>query len=363
MSSVALGAVNVAKRYARGPLALNGIDLAIVEGTITGLVGPNGAGKSTLIKAWIGFERPSQGEVRVFQSDPWRDRSGALRNIGYVPQTPSLYLTLTVRDHLSLAASARKRFDRDLARARLDQLGISVSSLCGNLSGGQQAQVSLALALGTRAPVLLLDEPLAHLDPLARREFLHVLVEDVRANGITALLTSHVVTDIAQSCSHLVVLGTGQKLLDDGIAGAIARHRVATGRVDAAGVVASFPDSAGRVVTLIESTTAGRPATLEEVVFGYLASVRDHIRVKASRAVVADSHDATAETSIVAFDADLAEPVVIRTGTPVAKILTSIAAGVSPSETADQLDLSLDEVNAGLTYAATVLRQTARSVP
>lgn len=356
-TSIALAATNVAKRYGRGPLALNGVDLAISEGSITGLVGPNGAGKSTLIKAWIGFERPSQGEVRVLGIDPWRDRPSALRRIGYVPQTPSLYRMLTVDNHLALAASARPRFDRDLARTRLDQLGIPATSLCGNLSGGQQAQVSLALALGTRAPVLLLDEPLANLDPLARREFLHVLVDDVRANGTTALLTSHVVTDIAQSCDHLIVLGAGRKLLDDGIASAVARHRVAGGRIDAPGVVGSFPDMTGHTVTLVAGTNPGRPASLEEVVFGYLATARLQSGATTTAwSPLIEVNDPGIAAGIVGYDAERGEPVVIRTGTSVVEILTSMANDVSPTATAAELGLSEEEIHASLIYAAAALR-------
>src|SRR4029077_3267360 len=112
------------------------------------------------------------------------------------------------------------------ARQYLDELSIPLDSRADELSGGQQAQVGLALALGTRAPVLLLDEPLASLDPLARREFLHVLVDAVRANGMTALLSSHVITDIEQSCDRLLVLGSGKTLLDVSIAEAIAAHQV-----------------------------------------------------------------------------------------------------------------------------------------
>ena len=195
------------KRYRRRQWALRDVDVSVPAGSITALVGPNGAGKSTLIKAGIGFERPTAGRVFVDGVDPWKERGRAIRRVGYVPQSPSLYRELTVDDHVRLAATLRRGFDVDLARRRLDQLAIPLTSRADELSGGQQAQVGLALALGTRAPVLLLDEPLASLDPLARREFLHVLVDAVRADGATALLSSHVITDIEQACDRLLVLG------------------------------------------------------------------------------------------------------------------------------------------------------------
>lgn len=199
-----------------------------------------------------------------------------------MPQTTALYRTFSVADHLSLALSARKAFDRQLASRRLAELGIPLDAMCGALSGGQQAQVSLAIALGTRAPVLLLDEPLAHLDPLARREFLHVLVDEVHSNGTTALLSSHVVADIAQSCDQLIVLAAGRTLLDDSIDRATKRHRVIAGAANSADAVGTFLDESGQPVTLIEGGADGRPATLDDVVFGYLATARPQLGPHAS---------------------------------------------------------------------------------
>jgi len=143
-----------------------------------------------------------------------------------VAQSPALYDGLSVDDHLDLAVLLRPEFDRPYARRRLDELGIPGGQGAKSLSGGQQAQVALALALGTRARILLLDEPLASLDPLARREFLHVLVDAVRADGSTALLSSHVITDIEQACDRLLVLGAGRTLLDLSDRG---RHRRTSG--------------------------------------------------------------------------------------------------------------------------------------
>jgi ABC-2 type transport system ATP-binding protein len=278
----ALEARALAKRYGRRTWALSGIDLALPHGGITALVGPNAAGKSTLIRTWIGFERPTRGSVSVAGTDPWRNRSGALAHLGYVPQSPALYDALTVDDHLDLAEQLRRGFDRDYARQRLNELAIPGSQGARSLSGGQQAQVALALALGTRAEILLLDEPLASLDPLARREFLHVLTDAVRAQGATALLSSHIVTDVEQACDRLIVLGVGRVLFHGSVEVALAAHRIATdGKLPTgAEAIGTFAAPAGERLTLARtpvSTDAAsslRPATLEEVVLGYLASSR-----------------------------------------------------------------------------------------
>ena len=266
-----LEARGLAKRYRGGVWALGGIDLALPAGGITALVGPNAAGKSTLIKTWVGFEKPTRGSASVMGIDPWHDRSKALANLGYVPQSPALYDGLSVDDHLDLAVQLRPGFDRASARARLDQLGIPAGAGARSMSGGQQAQVALALALGTRAPILLLDEPLASLDPLARREFLHVLTDAVRVDGTTTLLSSHIVTDVEQSCDRLIVLGVGHVLLHDTVANALANHAISTReRTDA---VAAFAAPDGSRIWLVRGS-ADRPATLDEVVLGYLASSR-----------------------------------------------------------------------------------------
>ena len=274
--TAALETHQLAKRYRRGVWALGGIDLEIPIGGITALVGPNAAGKSTLIKTWVGFERPTRGSVRVAGVDPWRDRRAALGHIGYVPQSPALYDGLSVEDHLDLAVLLRPEFDRAAARERLDQLDIPRDAGARNLSGGQQAQVALALALGTRADILLLDEPLASLDPLARREFLHVLTDAVRVGGATALLSSHIVTDVEQACDGLVVLGVGRVLLQSSVKDALSAHRIAPADGATGEVIATFLGPAGEPLALQhDGGGAGqRPATLEEIVLGYLASAR-----------------------------------------------------------------------------------------
>ncbi len=283
-SAPALEANGLGKRYGRGRPALDGIDLAVRRGGLTALVGPNGAGKSTLMKAWVGLERPSAGKVHVCGIDPWRDRPGAIRRLAYVPQSPTLYRGLTVAEHLAYAEALRPGFDRPLAERRLDDLGVPLGQRAGTLSGGQMAQTGLALALGTRAPVLVLDEPLASLDPLARRDFLHVLGEAVATGDVTGVLSSHVVSDIEQACDRLVVLGAGRLVLDASLADALRGHVVTEGLPPSApggGHVASFLGARREALDLWRLSAgegadpAGpRAATLEEVVMGYLAASR-----------------------------------------------------------------------------------------
>jgi ABC-2 type transport system ATP-binding protein len=233
------------------------------------------------MKAWVGFERPTRGEVRVKGIDPFRARGQALSHIGFVPQATALYRELTVADHVDYVETMRRGFDGGQATRRLRQLGIPLARRCGELSGGQQAQVALALALATNADVLILDEPLASLDPLARREFLYVLTDAVRGTGRTAVLSTHIVTDIEQACDHLVVLSTGRKLLDRSITDAVADHVIVAGAsTESDAAVGSFYDPRGGLVSLIDvagdhqGPDLGRSATLEEIVLGYLASGR-----------------------------------------------------------------------------------------
>ncbi|MBI3751720.1 MAG: ABC transporter ATP-binding protein [Chloroflexi bacterium] len=279
----------LAKRYGRAE-ALRAISVEIEGGGVTALVGPNGAGKSTLLKLCVGFERPTAGRVTVAGADPTRDRAAAIRAIGYVPQSPTLYRELTLAEHLQLAAGLRPGFDLAHASGRLDDLGIPESSKPGELSGGQAAQVWLAIALGTRAPLLLLDEPLANLDPLARREFLQVVADAAKANGVTVLLSSHVISDVEPIADRLLLLADGRVLAHDTIEATRAAHRTLRRGADGAerpttgALVSVFPERDGRLVELrrVEPGTPGEPSTLEEIVLGYLASVRPARRLAAA---------------------------------------------------------------------------------
>jgi ABC-2 type transport system ATP-binding protein len=285
---VALQAHELTKRF-RKKVALDAVDVAIPAGSVTALVGPNGAGKTTLIRVCMAFERPNRGRVEVEGVDPWKHRSEALRRVGYVPQTPAVYRGLSVDDHLAMARSLHKTFDTDYARRRLNQLGIPLDQRADTLSGGQAAQLGLAIALGTRAKVLLLDEPLANLDPLARREFIQVLIDAIRQDGSTALLSSHIVTDVEEACDRLVILGGGKVLLDCPLDEARQGHKLTDAAAPPPGGVAvgSFAGKGLTRLTLwrtpVEPAEVGpdgaagvapNTASLEEVVLGYLAAGR-----------------------------------------------------------------------------------------
>jgi ABC-2 type transport system ATP-binding protein len=271
-----LSAEGFGRRYRRRrPWAVRDLDLEIPRGSITALVGPNGAGKSTLIRSWMGFERPDEGRVYVEGMDVRRNRARAVEKLAYIPQANALYRDLTIADHFAMAAAYRRNFDTQLATDRVIEAELAVDRSVGELSGGEQAQVALSIALGTGAPILLLDEPLANLDPLARREFLAMLVDHARPSGRTAVLSSHIVTDVQQACDWLVVLAYGRVLLNESAKVAKGTHRTVTSDDQANDVVGRFIGADGERLALVRSDDPGLPeASIEEVVLGYMASQR-----------------------------------------------------------------------------------------
>ena len=282
------------KRY-RTKTALSDCTLEVPTGHVVGLVGPNGAGKTTLLQLAVGLVAPSSGEIEVLGRPPAADPR-QLARVGFVAQDTPTLAALTVAEHLTMGARLNPTWDAELGRRRIEELELNPSQRAGELSGGQRAQLALTLAVAKRPELLVLDEPVASLDPLARREFLHVLVTVVRAEGSTALLSSHVITDIEQACDRLLVLGGGRKLLDLSIAEACATHRVVDDDAALAGeeVVGRFPGPAGEALALVVGASGpGRSATLEEVVLGHLAAGRLAARA-AGRAVSARSTGAAA---------------------------------------------------------------------
>jgi ABC-2 type transport system ATP-binding protein len=246
-------------------------------GCITALVGPNGAGKSTLIRLWAGYERATSGDVFVDDVDPRRRSSDAQLRLAYLSQVPALYRDVSVEDHLALAKHHRPAFDLAAAHQYLDQFAIRRRSLAGQLSGGQVTQVILAIALATRAPIMLFDEPMASLDPLARRDVLDVLVAEVRGGERTILLSSHNIDDIAYAADELVILAGGRVLLAEPVAEAIESHLVSAEPVDGAAEVASLGTAAGslfRVPRGLATGAGARGATFDELVYGYLRRAR-----------------------------------------------------------------------------------------
>ncbi|MFG3686601.1 ABC transporter ATP-binding protein [Micromonospora sp. NPDC047740] len=210
----------LAKRYRRR-WALRDCTLAVPEGAIVGLVGPNGAGKTTLLQLIVGLLSPTAGAVRVLGGTP--DAAMRSGRIGFVAQDAPTYTGLTVADHLSLGAGLNPhRWDAAAAKERVARLGLPLQQRAGRLSGGQRAQLALTLALSKRPDLLVLDEPVASLDPLARRAFLDETVAAATATGTTVVLSTHLIADLAHTCTHVVVVAGGRIRLAAAIAGLCA---------------------------------------------------------------------------------------------------------------------------------------------
>jgi ABC-2 type transport system ATP-binding protein len=207
--------------------ALADCSFDLPEGRICGLVGSNGAGKTTLLRLIAGLARPSSGAVQVFGQPP-ADTQEFLRDVGFLAQDIPLYKHWSTEDHLALGAHMNPRWDDGLTRDRLCSLGIPFEQKVGTLSGGQRAQVALAMSLGKRPRLLLLDEPVAALDPLARRDFLGVLAEAVAEGDLTVILSSHLVGDLERICDHLVLLDTGRLVLASDLEDVLSSHRLLT---------------------------------------------------------------------------------------------------------------------------------------
>ena len=225
--TTAITATGLGKRY-RQRWALRECTLEIPEGRVAGLVGPNGAGKTTLLHLATGLLEPTAGTVSVFGLNPRVDAQ-ALPVIGFVGQEVPLYRSFTVADMLSFGRHLNPSWDDQLARSRLDRLDIPLRDRVDQLSGGQRAQLALALALAKRPRVLLLDEPLASLDPLARREFLQTLMESVAEDDVTVLLSSHLVMDLERVCDYLIVLARGHTQVVGDIDQLLRMHKILTG--------------------------------------------------------------------------------------------------------------------------------------
>ncbi|MEU1687799.1 ABC transporter ATP-binding protein [Micromonospora sp. NPDC005707] len=198
----------LAKRYRRR-WALRDCTLTVPEGAIVGLVGPNGAGKTTLLQLIVGLLSPTAGAVRVLDGTP--DAAVRSGRVGFVAQDAPTYAGLTVAEHLSLGAGLNPhRWDAAAAKERMERLTLSPQQKAGRLSGGQRAQLALTLALSKRPDLLVLDEPVASLDPLARRAFLDETVTAAAATGTAVVLSTHLVADLAHTCTHVVLVAGGR---------------------------------------------------------------------------------------------------------------------------------------------------------
>jgi ABC-2 type transport system ATP-binding protein len=226
-------AAGLGKRYG-STWALRECTLAIPDGHVAALVGPNGAGKTTLLNLAVGLTAPTAGAVAVLGGT----RPGspdALDGIAFVAQHAPVYANLSVADMLHLTRNLNRHFDQGYAKARLGELGIPLTRKAGKLSGGQQAQLALTLALGRRPRLLLLDEPMASLDPLARHDFMATVMTAMADDGVSVVLSSHVLTELERVADYLVLLSGGSVQVAGEVDDLLASHRVLTGPAAEAG--------------------------------------------------------------------------------------------------------------------------------
>lgn len=223
----ALAIENVGKRYGRR-WALRNCTLEVPDGRVVGLVGANGAGKTTLLHLAVGLLEPTEGSITVLGGRPGAG-ADQLARVGFLAQDAPIYPSLTVGEHLRLGRQLNPRWDRDLADQRIARHGLDPRQRAGKLSGGQRSQLALTLAMAKRPELLVLDEPVSSLDPLARREFLGDLMELVAEHAPAVVLSSHLLSDVERVCDHLVVLAQGQVRLEGPVDELLASHRVLTG--------------------------------------------------------------------------------------------------------------------------------------
>jgi len=249
----ALNASGLGKRY-RQRWALSDCTLQIPEGRVAGLVGPNGAGKTTLLHLAVGLLAPTTGTITVLGGEP-ASGPGQLAKVGFVAQDTPVYAGLSVADHLRLGAHLNPGWDAAYAERRIGRIGLDPAQRAGKLSGGQRAQLALTLVIAKRPRVLILDEPVASLDPLARREFLQDLMEAVAEQEISVVLSSHLVADLERVCDYLVVLAASRVQVAGDVDALIAsHHRLIGPRRD----LASLPGDQ----QVIEASHTDRQSTL-----------------------------------------------------------------------------------------------------
>jgi ABC-2 type transport system ATP-binding protein len=282
--STAIETNGLGKRYGRA-WALRDCSLRLPAGRVAALVGPNGAGKTTLLHLAVGLLRPDAGAIRALGLTPG-GRHTRPSAVGFVAQDTPLYPDFTATELITMGGRLNRRWDTPLARARLDQLGIPPDRPVGKLSGGQRAQVALALALAKRPQLLLLDEPVASLDPLARREFLQLLMGAVADEGTTVLLSSHLLGDLERICDYLIVLQAGRVQVLGAVEELLSEHKVLIGPREGGrtGTVADLAvireRHTDKQTTLLVRTreTTDVPGwivhnvTLEDLVLAYLAN-------------------------------------------------------------------------------------------
>jgi ABC-2 type transport system ATP-binding protein len=274
-------AKSLGKRYG-GTWALRECSLAIPAGHVVALVGPNGAGKSTLLNLAVGLAAPSAGELTVLGGQP-PGSPAALDGIAFVAQDTPLYRNFSAADMLHLTRNLNRRFDRASAEARLVELGIPLKQKAGKMSGGQQAQLALTLALARRPRLLVLDEPMAKLDPLARHDFMATVMTAVADDGVSVLLSSHVLAELERVADYLILMSRGRVQVAGEIDDLLAGHRILTGPAAQASQYAQRPvvhvrRAAAQAHLLVRATAEdpvppgwqAHPLGLEELALAYL---------------------------------------------------------------------------------------------
>jgi len=281
--TLAIETRGLTKRYRR-ITALSDCSITVPEGRISALVGPNGAGKTTLLRLLVGLASSTDGEAAILGRTPDQDPA-FLAQIGFLAQEIPLYRRMSAEAHIGIGAHMNLRWDGESVRDRLRGLNIPLDAAVGTLSGGQRAQVALALTLAKRPRVLLLDEPVAALDPLARRHFLGTLTDAVAEGGLTVVLSSHLVADIERVCDHLVLLASARVQLCGDIEGLLAEHQVLVGpRKDTTAIERDHTvvqtDRTARQTTMLvrlngplaDPEWEAEDVSLEDLVLGYMGA-------------------------------------------------------------------------------------------
>jgi ABC-2 type transport system ATP-binding protein len=275
---------SLSKRY-RGVWALRDCTLELPAGRIVALVGPNGAGKTTLLLAAVGLLMATEGSATVLGGLPAGSME-ALDGVGFVAQNAPLYPNLSIRAMIGVAKGLNRNFDSGAAAERLEQLGLDTKRKVGKLSGGQQAQLAMTLALARHPALLILDEPLAPLDPVARHDFMGYLMSVVAETATSVVFSSHVVSELERVADYLVLLAGGRVTLDGPIDELLNEHAVVNlpaeddGVLQRYGTIVRSERAARRVQALVRWNTVGsRPLptewesaepSVEEIVLGYL---------------------------------------------------------------------------------------------
>jgi ABC-2 type transport system ATP-binding protein len=280
--TAAIEATALGKRY-RQHWALSDCTLQIPANRVVGLVGPNGAGKSTLLNLAVGLTAPTTGEIEVLGARP-ASSPEALARVGFVPQEGSLYRRLSINDHLRLGARLNPGWDSNLARQRVEQLGLDPKSKIHRLSGGQRAQLAFTMAMAKRPELLIMDEPVASLDPLARRESMQLLMATVAEHGVSVIVSSHQLDDLERICDYLIVLVGSRVQLAGEVDDIRASHHLLTGpRRDAYKlpgdqelIMASNTDRQNTILVrsegkILDPTWTISPPSLEDIVLAYLS--------------------------------------------------------------------------------------------